>query len=96
MPTIIKATTTRDIRKNFKQYADDIADFDDAVIVTRPNNKNVVMISESEYNSWQETNYLLKTDANRKALKESMDQLDNSNSKVLTPEDWKKMVDDDE
>ncbi|KRK89402.1 type II toxin-antitoxin system Phd/YefM family antitoxin [Lentilactobacillus sunkii] len=91
MPTI-KATTTRDIRKNFKQYADDVADYDDAVIVTRPDNKNVVMISEAEYNSWQETNYLLKTDANRKAIRESLSQLDDNNSKVLTPEDWAKMV----
>lgn len=91
MPTI-KATTTRDIRKNFKRYADDVADYDDAVIVTRPDNKNVVMISEAEYNSWQETNYLLKTDANRKAIRESLSQLDDNNSKVLTPEDWAKMV----
>ncbi|WP_434737755.1 hypothetical protein [Limosilactobacillus vaginalis] len=29
-------------------------------MVVRPHQKNVVMISEKEYNSWQETNYLFK------------------------------------
>ncbi|MEE8823290.1 antitoxin YefM [Lentilactobacillus sunkii] len=91
MPTI-KTTTTRDFRKRFNRYADDVADYNDAVIVTRPDNKNVVMISEAEYNSWQETNYLLKTEANRKALRESQSQLEDDNSKVITPEDWAKIV----
>lgn len=57
---VIEAVTTRELRKNFKKYADDIVEYGDTVLVARPENKNVVMISEKEYNSWQETNYLLK------------------------------------
>ena len=49
----IKATTTRDLRKNFKRIADDVADYNDVVFIARPENKNVVLLSESEYNSWQ-------------------------------------------
>ena len=68
----IKATTTRDLRKNFKRIADDVADYNDVVFIARPENKNVVLLSESEYNSWQETNYLLSTEANRDALQKGM------------------------
>ncbi|HAM86137.1 MAG TPA: prevent-host-death protein [Lactobacillus sp.] len=73
--TMIEAVTTRELRKNFKKYADDIVEYGDTVLVARPDNKNVVMISEKEYNSWQETNYLLKSEANRAALKHSIEQL---------------------
>lgn len=77
---MIEAVTTRELRKNFKKYADDkyaddIVEYGDTVLVARPENKNVVMISEKEYNSWQETNYLLKSEANRAALKHSIEQL---------------------
>ena len=47
----IKATTTRDLRKNFKKFADDVSDYGDVVLVTRPEKKNVVLLSEKEYNS---------------------------------------------
>ena len=49
------------------------------------------MISEAEYNSWQETLYLLRTTANRHALTTSLKQLENQNLRVLTPNDWAKM-----
>ena len=48
---VIEAVTTRELRKNFKKYADDIVEYGDTVLVARPENKNVVMISEKEYNS---------------------------------------------
>ena len=84
----IKATTTRDLRKNFKKFADDVSDYGDVVLVTRPEKKNVVLLSEKEYNSWQETNYLLSTKA------KGMD--DKRGTKRLSPEQWSKMVDNDD
>lgn len=87
----IKAATTRDLRKNFKQYADDVSDYNDVVIVARPENKNVVLMSEKEYNSWRETNYLLSTEANRKALAKGIN--DNHSNKRLTPSEWDELVD---
>ena len=88
----IKATTTRDLRKNFKKFADDVSDYGDVVLVTRPEKKNVVLLSEKEYNSWQETNYLLSTKANREALAKGMDDkrgsaLDRA-KKLLSVSDW--------
>ena len=62
------------------------------VLVTRPEKKNVVLLSEKEYNSWQETNYLLSTKANREALAKGMDDkrgsaLDRA-KKLLSVSDW--------
>lgn len=68
----IKVVTAQYLRKNFKKIADNISDYNDVVLVARPKNKNVVLISEKEYKSWQETNYLLSTKANRLALQEGM------------------------
>lgn len=69
---IIRATTTRDLRKNFKKIADDVSD----------------------YNSWQETNYLLSTEANRHALQKGMST--KHSEKILTPEEWDKLSQDND
>lgn len=70
-PNNIRAVTARDLRNNFKKIADDINGYDTTVIVARPKDKNVVIISQKEYDSWQETSYLLGTKANRDALAET-------------------------
>ena len=48
------AVNFSNMRENFKNYCDRINDINETVIVTRKDNKNVVIISEAEYN------YLLK------------------------------------
>ena len=91
---MVQAVTTKDFRRSFKKYADDVANYNEAIIVACPEQKNVVVISEKEYNSWQETNYLLSTKANREALAKGMD--DKRGTKRLSPEQWSKMVDNDD
>lgn len=55
-----------------------------------PNSRN---ISKKEYNSWQETNYLLKSKTNQKALAHSISQLgDSTKHHLLTPKEFKKLV----
>lgn len=96
-PNNIRAVTARDLRNNFKAIADDINDYDTTVIVARPKDKNIVMISQREYDSWQETSYLLSNDANRKALlnaKKSFATNDPRN-KTLTPEEFEELTKDD-
>lgn len=87
----INAYTVSDFRENIKAITDDVLDYNETVIITRPKKRNVVMISEAEYNSWQETLHLLGTAANRDALATSLKQLENQNTHMLTPEQWANM-----
>ena len=45
------AVNFSNMRENFKNYCDKINDNNETVIVTRKDNKNVVVISEAEYNT---------------------------------------------
>jgi len=64
--------TYSDFRKNLKENLDNICDNKDLLIVARPHNKNVVVISLDEYNSWKETMYLSSTSNNRKRLEDAI------------------------
>lgn len=94
MAVNIAATSVSDFRKNFKSYADDVSDLNEPLIITRPKQKNVILISEQEYNSLKETNYLLATSANRKALQASLNQIDRGQGHILTPEEWENLQND--
>jgi antitoxin YefM len=48
------------------------------VVVTSNDDSNVVVMSETDYNSWMETFYLMSTPTNRKRIEESIHQLENS------------------
>jgi antitoxin YefM len=70
----MKVANVSDLRKNLKFYIDHVADNHDPLIVNG-NGKTVVVISLEEYNSLDETAYLLSSPANAKALKNSIAQL---------------------
>lgn len=87
--------TTRpiDFRTNLKNYMD-TAFRGETVIVSRPKNENVVLVSESEYNDLikerENAEYLRKLDKSYEELKDgktitlSLDELKNMES-----DDWK-------
>lgn len=87
----ITATNSNEFRKNFKKYSDNVTNYGDTVIVTRPKNKNIVVISENEYNSLKETEYLLRDKENRNFLRESLKQLERGDSKSYSIEEWRKL-----
>jgi len=89
------ATNITDARKNLKSLTDDVVDYNEHVIITKPKNRNVVLMSESEFRSWQETLYILDSDENRKALDKSIDQMNSGNLKTLSFEDWRQSIDED-
>jgi antitoxin YefM len=74
-----------DFRKKMKQKLDSVSDDNDVVIVSRTNNKNVVLLSMAQYNSWNETMHLIKSDKNRKRLDDAIAEMKRGKSikKVL-------------
>jgi antitoxin YefM len=70
----MKVANVSQVRKNLKSYIDYVADNNDTLIVNG-NGKTVVMISLDDYNSWDETTYLMSTKANTKSLEKSMKEL---------------------
>jgi antitoxin YefM len=70
----MNAITYSDLRQNLKTYMDKVIQDNAPFIITRKNNKNVIIISVDEYNSLIETNYLLSNEANVEHLKKSISQ----------------------
>jgi antitoxin YefM len=63
---------------------DKVIQDNEALIITRNNNENVVLISIGEYNSLMETNYLLSSEVNAEHLRKSIAQ--HSSGKMRTRE----------
>ena len=69
----VNYTTLRD---NMKSYMDQVTDDYETMIVTRKNNKNVVMMSEEAYNNLMENIHVMGNKANYDWLMESKEQLE--------------------
>lgn len=69
----VNYTTLRD---NMKTYMDKITEDYETMIVTRKNNKNIVMLSEESYNNLMENAYIMGNKANYDWLMESKEQLE--------------------
>lgn len=87
------ATKPLDLRSNLKKYMD-FAFKGEPVVIARPKNENVVMVSEKDYNelmkSKQNAEYLELLDRSREQLEKkqtisfSMDEL-----RAMESDDWK-------
>jgi len=66
-----------EFRKDLKSSLDKVSNDNDIIIVSRSKNKNVVVLSLQEYNSWKETMYLLSSEKNRKRLEKSIKDFNN-------------------
>ena len=59
-----------------KSYMDKVSDDYETMIITRKNNKNIVMLSEEAYNNLIENAYIMGNKANYDWLMESKAQLE--------------------
>lgn len=71
------AVNYTNLRDNMKTYMDKVTDDYETMIVTRKNNKNVVMLSEESYNNLMENIHVMGNKANYDWLMESKSQLEN-------------------
>lgn len=74
----VNYTTLRD---NMKSFMDKVVNDYETMIITRKNNKNVVMISEETYNNLMENVYLTADKANYDWLMQSKAQIENGQFK---------------
>lgn len=66
-----------DLRQNLARYLDEAVESRAPILVTRQAGKgNVVILSEAEYEGWQETVHLLRSPANAKRLLQSIRSAD--------------------
>ncbi len=82
------ATNYTNLRNNLKQILDTVVNDFETFIITRKNNENVVVLSETKYNNLIENAYLRQSSTNHKRLLESIDQLDTGKSQVRNLEDY--------
>ena len=61
-----------EFRANLKKNLDGVYEDNEVLIVNRPRNENVVVLSLKEYNAMMETMHLMSTEANRKRLDEAI------------------------
>lgn len=76
------AVNYTNLRENMKAYMDKVTNDYETMIVTRKDNKNVVMISEESYNNLIENIYVMDNKYNYDWLMESKAQLENGNFKT--------------
>ena len=70
------AVNYTNLRDNMKTYMDKVTDDYETMIVTRKNNKNIVIISEEAYNNMMENIHVMGNKANYDWLMESKSQLE--------------------
>lgn len=76
------AVNYTNLRDNMKMYMDMVTDNYETMIVTRKNNKNVVMISEESYNNLMENIYVMGNKTNYDWLMKGKAQLESGQCAV--------------
>ncbi|HUB93783.1 MAG TPA: type II toxin-antitoxin system Phd/YefM family antitoxin [Verrucomicrobiae bacterium] len=69
----MKIASTSKFRKDIKRYIDDIDADQEPLVVTRSDNVSVVVLPLDLYNSYAETDYLLRSPANAAWLRRSLE-----------------------
>lgn len=68
-------------RNNFKDAMNRVCDDHTPIVITRQNERPVVMMSLEDYNAMEETAYLLRSPANAQRLMRSLKEAEEGNHK---------------
>lgn len=79
------------IRNNLKDYCDKVTDDYETVIITRKDEKNVVLISLEEYNNIMENLFVMSSKKNYDRLLESRRQIERGSTVSKTMQELEDM-----
>ncbi len=69
----MKITSTSNFRKQIKRYIDEVDQDQEPLVLTRSDNVSVVVLPLATFNSYAETDYLLRSPANAARLRKSVE-----------------------
>lgn len=78
----MKAINYTTLRENMKTYMDEVTNDYEVMVVTRKDNKNVVMLSEETYNNLMENIYITGNKENYDWLMASKKQLEKGKAEI--------------
>ena len=82
----MKVTTISDLRANIAEMFDAIVTDDEELVVTRNGRPAMVVMTKAEYDSWRETEYLLRGE-NGKELRRRLASPDAPTAHALIPDE---------
>ncbi|OTN86690.1 MULTISPECIES: type II toxin-antitoxin system Phd/YefM family antitoxin [Enterococcus] len=78
----MEAVTYSNFRQNLRGLMRQINDDSERLVVTTNDNTDVVVLSKSDYDSWQETFYLMQSKLNRTRLDDAITDVERSLSNL--------------
>lgn len=86
----MKIANFTELRTNLKNYLDGVILNSEPLIVQRPGNESVVVISLEEYNAIKETEYIMSSPAMMKTIREGEREIAEGKGAVINIDDlWK-------
>ena len=86
----MEVTTYSNFRQHLKKFLDDVLNSHTPLYVKRTNGEDVVVLSKSDYESMEETLYLLSSEKNRTHLVKGIKEAENGETtKVNLDNLWK-------
>ncbi|MBU9789336.1 type II toxin-antitoxin system prevent-host-death family antitoxin [Lentilactobacillus sp. IMAU92037] len=75
----MEATNMTDFRNNIRKYLDKVVDDSDNLTITRPHGRNVVVMSQDDYDNLIENMYVVGNPTNRNHLDKSIEEAKQGN-----------------
>lgn len=82
------------MRSNLKEYCDKVSEDHETVIITRKDERNVVLVSLEDYNNLVENNYIMSNHAYYERLLESRRQIERGKVVRKTQAELEAMTDE--
>jgi len=83
----MKTATYTDLRSNLKSYLDGVVNNCEPLIIHRPANTSVVVISLDEYNATKETEYLTSSPEMMRRIRQAEKEISNGEGKIVNVAD---------